>query len=792
MSPIPQPAAPHPLGTNVISVTPPAMLEAQLLKQEQERAAAAAPAQPAPPQLVGFIKGQFEIFRNHRNTASGWSGRLIEALRAFNGQYSPTKMQEVMKFGGSQIYARLTAQKCRAASSLLRDVYLGADTPWAVRPPADPDIPDEIMQKIDQLLQHEQQMVQQTTGQPPPEDAARTRRMALMESAQEAARKLAQKQAKSSQDKIEEFLRNGFFYHALAEFLVDLPIFPFACLKGPTVKIIPEIQWQQGRPVVKQIPTMMWSRVSPFDLWWTPGVSDIANANVIEKSGLTRAEINDMLDLPGFNQDEVRAVLQEYGRGGLYDNWDTTDAERAVLESRENPAWNRSGLISQMEFHGNVQGEILQDYGMPGISDPLRDYHVDAYCIGNHVIKANLSPSPRARHNYFITSFEKVPGTPVGNSLCDLIADIQDVANATLRALINNMSIASGPQVVVNVERCRPEENVDEMYPWKHWHVVSDPVGNNAKPPVEFYQPQSNAQELLTVFKAFIDLSDDVSAIPKYIGGQASGGAGRTASGLAMLMGNASKILQTVAANIDRDIFEVALQQLADLVLLTDTSGALTGEEDIYVQGVNVAVQRETQRQRQLEFLQHTNNPVDMSIMGIKGRGTVLRSVSQTIGLDGDNVVPSDEVLAKKQEKQEQNEQVKAINEQVDKGIQAGVEQGVQKIASELTAGFLASHAALPGEEAPGGSPGMGTPPGGSGGGPAGAPPGPPGMGPGMGGGVAGPPRPANMDEAANQARGNQPTPMSNAPALPGNVVGLQRRPMQPGMRPPSIGGGPG
>jgi hypothetical protein len=165
MSPIPQPAAPHPLGTNVISVTPPAMLEAQLLKQEQERAAAAAPAQPAPPQLVGFIKGQFEIFRNHRNTASGWSGRLIEALRAFNGQYSPTKMQEVMKFGGSQIYARLTAQKCRAASSLLRDVYLGADTPWAVRPPADPDIPDEIMQKIDQLLQHEQQMVQQTTGQ---------------------------------------------------------------------------------------------------------------------------------------------------------------------------------------------------------------------------------------------------------------------------------------------------------------------------------------------------------------------------------------------------------------------------------------------------------------------------------------------------------------------------------------------------------------------------------------------------------------------------------------------------
>ena len=47
-------------------------------------------------------------------------------------------------------------------------------------------------------------------------------------------------------------------------------------------------------------------------------------------------------------------------------------------------------------------------------------------------------------------------------------------------------------------------------------------MGNNAKPPVEFFQPQSNAQDLLTVFKAFVDLSDDVSAIPKYIGGQAA------------------------------------------------------------------------------------------------------------------------------------------------------------------------------------------------------------------------------------------------------------------------------
>jgi len=767
-------AASIPLGNQqgVLQVVPPAALEAQLQQRQQAQAAAYAQNTQSPPdELGGFVRTQFEIMRNHRNTAAGWSGRLIEALRTFNGQYSPDKLREVQKFGGSEIYARITAQKCRAASSLLRDIYLGQDRPWAVKPPADPDIPPDVLEKIGTLLQHEEQTIMQA-GVPPDPDGARKRREALLESAAEAAKKKATKQAKVAEDRIEEYLREGGFYHALAEFIVDLPIFPFACIKGPTVKIVPEVVWPPGGgpPTVQQVPKMFWTRVSPFDIWWTPGVADIANADVIEKSRLTRAEINDLLDLPGYDRNAVRAVLDEYGRGGLYEHWDTTDAERATLESRENPAWNRSGLITMLEYHGNVQGRILQDYGMPGVNDELRDYRVDVYLIGRHVIKANLSPSPRARHNYFTTSFEKVPGTPLGNSLSDLMADLQDAANATLRSLLNNMAIASGPQVVVNTDRVRPEDNVDELFPWKRWHAANDPVGTNSKAPVEFFQPQSNAQELLAVYKALVEFSDDISAIPKYVGGSASGGAGRTASGLAMLMGNASKILQTVAANIDRDIFEVALQQLGDLVMLTDTTGMLTGEEKFYVQGTTVAVQRETQRQRQLEFLQHTNNPVDMSIVGLAGRGSVLRSVADTIGLSSDKVVPSEAELLKKQAKQQEEQQNKAISEQVDKGIQKGVELGVQGITKELTTGFLASRASMP--EEGGGSP---------------QPPAPGGMD----GNPPGPPSGA-MDRDARQAQGNQASPMNNAPAMGVDVVGNQRKPPQPGQRLPGPVGGPG
>jgi hypothetical protein len=700
--------------------------------------------------LSSFIRTQFDLFRRHRDMAlEGWSERLLNALRIFNGQYSSTQLSEIQKFGGSQVYARLIAMKCRGATSLLRDVYLGPDRPWGLDSPPDPPIPPEIMQAIQDLVVSEVQSqtaaarqppapptpaappapgggaggsggqsgqwpaagdqgstlqlgpsgqppnsdVTQMQGggtalqggapsapptqpgapptagspqagappgpvqppppppQPPNVDQIRDRVTSLVEAARQAAKKKAADQAEDAEDKVDELLVEGGFYKALAEFLVDLPLFPFACIKGPTVRVKPQVTWVDGRPVTENKPKLTWDRVSPFDLWWTPGVHDIEDAAVIERSRITRAELNDLIGLPGYDQQAIRGVLEDYGRGGLVDNWDLTDTERAIGEHRENPWYNRSGLISCLGYHGNVQGIVLLQQGFDPalIPDPLRDYFIDAWMIGRYIIKAQLSPSPRRRHPYYITSFEKVPGTVIGNALPDLLEDIQDVANATLRALVNNLSISSGPQVVVNTDRLAPDEDAESLYPWKRWHMLSDPMGNTTEKPVDFFQPQSNAQELIMVYRTFSDIADDISAIPKYMAGDNAGAAGRTASGLAMLMGNASKILQTVAANIDRDVMEGVLQGLRDMILLTDTSGLLTGEEIVKVMGVTVALQKETQRSRQMEFLQATANPIDMAIIGPRGRANVLRPVAQTLGLDGSKIVPTDDELEAQQ-----------------------------------------------------------------------------------------------------------------------------------------------
>jgi hypothetical protein len=468
----------------------------------------------------------------------------------------------------------------------------------------------------------------------------------LRKAAEKAAKKQAQEETDRAATQVDDILTEGNFYDAFAEFLIDLPIFPFACIKGPVVRREPQLKWVDGQAKMEQIPKMFWYRVSPFDLYWSPGAANVWQAEFVERIRLTRADLLAVRGLPGYNDDAINEVLTRYHDHGFREWWDVTDAERARLENREEWARTNVGLIDTAEFHGSVSGQTLRDWGMTetDVPDPIQEYRVQAWMIDRFVIKAQINPSPRQRAPYYISNFEKIPGTMAGYGLHDLLEDIQSVGNASIRSLVNNLSIASGPQVVINDQVLQPGED-DNMYPWKRWHVSFDPMITGTSKPIDFFQPNSNTQELMAVYEKFSSMADDVSAIPRYMtGNEKVGGAGRTASGLAMLMGNAAKTLQNVAASIDRDVMRPMLEALYDMIMLT-MPGFFRGDESIVVKGVNYAVKREQDRMRQLEFLQLTGNPMDMQIVGMEGRANVIRSVASNLGLDHEKVVPDDETL---------------------------------------------------------------------------------------------------------------------------------------------------
>ena len=235
------------------------------------------------PDLGSWVRQQWWIFRNHRNQGNNpLNQRLLRAQRMFEGKYDATKLAQIQAFGGSEVYSRQVANKCRGATALLRDVYLGPQRPWEIEPVADPPIPPEIRASILQLIATEVQTLQMA-GQPAQEEQVHMRYVTLLHAAQQAARRNAMTQAEAAADKMNDILNDGNFYEALGEFLQDLPLFPYAVLKGPVVRMVPRLSWIGGQPSLQNKPVMFWERVNPFDIYWSPGASALTDAAIIQR-----------------------------------------------------------------------------------------------------------------------------------------------------------------------------------------------------------------------------------------------------------------------------------------------------------------------------------------------------------------------------------------------------------------------------------------------------------------------------------------------------------------------------
>ena len=580
--------------------------------------------------LAKYVRDRFEKSVRHRRTV-GIDESLIVAMRAYNGQYDPNKLAEIRKFGGSEVYSRQMTMKCRGATALLRNVYMNSDRPWRLEPSADPAVPDRIDLKIKDLIIAEVQHMN-AQGQKVTKEQILAREKVLYEAAKLNERRKAAAEAVEAQRKIDEMLELGGFYKALSDFLVDLPVYKYAVIRGPTTRRHTTLKWEKGGKLTKhEEARFFWDRVSPWDVWFSPGATDIDNTEVFERQRLSVNDFYNMIGLPGYREEDIRDIITSYETRGFKEWIQIFDYERAYMEGRNNVL--DDSFINAIEFNGYVLGRYLKEYGIPGIDDPLKPYFITCWMVDKKIFKVMLNPSPRQRVPYYVTAFDNQPGSLFGSGIPELANDLTDVMNACLRAVVNNVSISSGPQVVYNYDMIAPGQDT-QLRPWKEWAYVGDPSTPNAKP-VDFFSPQDNSQAIMQVFDKFSTLLDDVSTIPRYLtGGGASGGAGRTASGLSMLINNANKTLQNVADNIDNDVFEPLIQQLYDYIMLTDDTGMLRGDENIVVDGVRQAAKQEQDLTKQLQFLQLVNNPNYQAMLGPSETAVLIQSIADNLGIE--------------------------------------------------------------------------------------------------------------------------------------------------------------
>ena len=623
------------------------------MEEEARARAQMANSQPVVQALAGYIRKQWNVAMMAKQQTAEL--RMLKSVRARRGEYDPDKLAQLREQGSSTIYMMLTSNKCRAASSWLRDTLITAaeEKPWTIAPTPMPELPPNQVQAIMQQAQAEVQQLYMA-GQPPTDQQVRERLLEMKDMAMSHTMDMAKRTAERMEVKMNDQLLEGSWTKAFSDFLDDITTFPAAFIKGPVVRRRPKLKWVPGpggqfNLDVQDELALEWERVDPFNIYPAPDASDVDDGYLVERHKLHRADLQALIGVEGYSEDAIRAVLDEYGRGGLRD-WVYVDMNKASAEGKSTMGvqQNPSELIDALQFWGSVQGQLLRDWGLSEdeVPDPLMDYPIEAWVIGHWVIKAVVNPDPLGRKPYYKASYEDVPGAYWGNSVADLCRDAQDVCNAAARALVNNMSIASGPQVVYNIDRLPQGENITQMYPWKVWQVTSDPLAGTA-PPMQFFQPSSLANELMAVYEKFAVLADEYTGIPRYMTGDSpQGGAARTASGMSMLMSNAGKSIKQVISSIDENVIRPVIERLYFYNMRYGDDPDLKGDVQIIARGATALIIKEQAQMRQNQFLQIAlQSPVVQQVIGMEGIAELLRQSAKTLDMNPDNIVPPVEIL---------------------------------------------------------------------------------------------------------------------------------------------------
>jgi hypothetical protein len=628
-------------------------------------------------------------------------------LRQRNGEYSPSKLAEIRAMGGSEIYMMLTSMKCRAAEALCGDILLPMDDKaWSISPTPMPSLPPIVEHAIFDLLLKEAAAAGFQMG----DDELDQRVQFLKTTAMQRLRSLAEEIAAKMEARMHDQLIQGGWYSEFPGFLYDFVTFKAAIMKGPILRKRKQLTWGQanGRyvPVVKEAVVTEFERRSPFNIYPAPRSRGVQHSYLFDKYEFTREDLQALKGVPGYKSDAIDEALSVYGERG-YETMQYRRYELGQMENRPLERLDPEGPLETVNYWGSASGRMLLEWGDDWDEDidPDKEYQIEAWQLGHYTIKATLNSDPLGRKPYSKVAFEEIPGTFWGNGLPEVLRDAQDMCNAAARSIANNMAIASGPQVEINVDRLADGAPITKLYPWKLHQTTTDPTGNN-QAAVRFFQPTAITQELIMVYTHFERIADEVSGIPNYTYGDSHvGGAGRTASGLSMLMGNASKGVKRLVKMIDTDVTEDRLKHLYEFNMEHDPDPSIKGDLQVVAKGVRSLMLKEQMQMRRAELLQATNNPIDAQIMGMDGRRELLRETIKGADLPADKIVKSPEALA--------------------------LEAPMLPQPHEMAGGK--------GPNGPGSAPG-----GGQGGG------GPPGMSP--GGGT--PQAPATLDQAGNPAQG--------------------------------------
>ena len=572
--------------------------------------------------LGNVLNGRFIEYRDARlDKENEW----LEAMLAYNGQYNPTQLQQIGP-NRSKVFVHLTRTKTLAAYSRIIDLMLGHGDHWSIDPTPEPELSAEDMKAIHGMAE------QAMPGVDPDGDEI-----------EKIAQVLAAEASKKMSRRISDQLVETRYEHAFKLCTFEMCLLGTGVLKGPVIKVSRSQKWGRvdGKFDLVESEKIVPGIEAPsiWDTYSDPYATSTEDCiGIFERHVITAQMMRDLVGPgTGFDAVAIEQIISEQP-GGNHEEFMHETERRRIAGVNNTTALNvRYDL---MEYWGQVRGSELAAAGMTIAAEDLeQEFQANVWFCGRRTIKVQLNPLRPERLPYQIIPYERQPNSLHGIGVPFQMKDSQSVINASVRATLDNMGIASGPQVEVNMAMLAAGEDPRSMYPWKVW--LRD--GNDPSTPMlRFYQPENISAGLMNITEQFRAFADEETSMPSYTHGEQTPALNSTASGMSMLMGAANVALKSIIKNIDAYGVEPLITGLYNWNMEWSVDDEIKGDMKVSAKGSTALLAKEIQSQRLIQYANITNNPTDIALMGPVKRAGMLRAIATSMDLDPDEVAPDD------------------------------------------------------------------------------------------------------------------------------------------------------
>lgn len=538
------------------------------------------------------------LFMQYRSDRRLAELRWLRCERQYLGVYDPDIDKELSQ-GRSRSYPKITRVKCLSVlSRLMSLMFPGNERNWELKgsPSADMD-PKDVQEAI-------------TDAQKRDKDAGAQPKPVNLDYVFTAIKALADKRAEDLSTLIDGQLEELGGHQTLDYIQLNRKtiksgiIFGVGMLEGPYAEETEKTTWSQDasgqpKPTKKKVyrPVFDWLRI--WDFYPDMGAKDFATMDgYFTRKVMSRAQVRKLADRPDFFPDIIKKFLEITPQGNWRPQEFETELRAMGVKSNTNEQKTETSKYEVLVWHGNTSGSMLQLAGVDVPPDRLAD-DIDAeiWLIGENVIKASLNPwkslgvEVKTLHTFL---FDEDDTSPVGQGLPVVMRDSQMAISAASRMLLDNASVICGPNLELNTDLLRPDQDLTSTSAYKMWYREGTGA-DAAQPAVKNIQIESHLTELQAVIELYKKFADEETFVGPATGGDTTQSASepmRTAAGASMIRGDAALPFKDIVRAFDT-FTQSVLYSLVQFNRLLNPDQTPEADYDIIARGATSLVAKE-------------------------------------------------------------------------------------------------------------------------------------------------------------------------------------------------------